>query len=147
MEIQRNRYADVSWVQYIVDIICGRRIFFEPDNCSSFKELSDTRFFFGCACSCYNSQLERFHRTPQCYFDNLTLERKEYFRSARVLSDKYKKERTMQLVAIDWKFYLFFVKIPQCYYISNTCMDLNEISIETRFKFVKICPLEPFGLE
>ena len=100
-DIQRNRYANVSWMQYIMDIICGRRIFFEPDNCSSFEELSDTRFFFGSACSCVNSQVIRFHRTPQCYFNNLTLERKEFFRIARVLSDNYKKAPTMNLFTIE----------------------------------------------
>ena len=87
-----DKYKNETYVQYITDLIFGRRVFFEPVGCYSFKELSDQMFYFGNSHQRYNSQIDMLDRTPQCYFDNLTMERKNYFRYFKVLSDKkYKK--------------------------------------------------------
>ena len=87
-----GKYKNETYEQYITDLICGRRVFFEPVGCYSFKELNDQSFFFGSSQHRYNSQIDMLDRTPQCYFDNLTMERKIYFRYFKVLSDKkYKK--------------------------------------------------------
>ena len=77
----------------IQNLLYGKTLIIEH-GCISYRDLCDEYFWFSSSPSSCKYLLEALDKTPQCYFDNLSETKKQYFARFGILSEEYKKNNS-----------------------------------------------------